>query len=163
MPGSALCIANLKILTIQIDDGSRNALDKIADDIYTLSKYTYCPVDTGALRGSANNEVIVNSPNEYTRRISYGGKSFALHQVHQGLHSAPVFSRSGPSQKEAYDFWQSSVQRDPIEYAADVHENPKPMHAHPPTATWKYLSIPFEQISPRLGVEVKIEVGKVLS
>ncbi|MEN6293159.1 MAG: hypothetical protein ABFD07_14250 [Methanobacterium sp.] len=64
------------IITIQLaakSEAARKALDEHVEKVYLISTENYCPVDRGNLKESAENEVVTDTPTEYTRRISYGG------------------------------------------------------------------------------------------
>ncbi len=130
------CIAELTTLLGVASAQARKALDEHVNKVYTLSKYTYTPVDTAALRESAKNIVVQDTPTTYTRKISYGGESFALSTAVIGFHWGPigapeeasVFNRKGV---------QLGVERE-VNYALAVHEK-NVKHSHPPSARWKYL------------------------
>ena len=48
------------------------ALDESVNEIYLISKETYCPVNTGLLKSTAKDELVVDTQDEHTREISYG-------------------------------------------------------------------------------------------
>ncbi len=49
-----------------------------------------------------------------------------------------------------------------LSYAFWVHERPGPRHNNPATASWKYLQIPFEKMTPEFFAKIDKEVSVVL-
>lgn len=47
------------------------------------------------------------------------------------------------------------------DYAKVVHERSNAKHTNPPTASWKYLEIPYRQISPKLPSVIKAKFGGI--
>ena len=47
------------------------ALDESANEIITISKENFCPVDKGDLKASGKDELIVDTSKEHTHELSY--------------------------------------------------------------------------------------------
>ena len=69
-----------KNVTVELDidtalngvlESAGKALDDSVHEIFLISTETYCPVDTGDLKGSAQDEVVTDTDTEKTREISY--------------------------------------------------------------------------------------------
>lgn len=129
MVGAEECITNLNMVGVAIWEAAKIANDNISNEIFLVSKENFCPVDTGALKASAKNEISKNSPTEYEHRLSYG-ESFT---------GTVKFE----SELTAWGTGELRMEyRDPVRYALIVHDVPN-AHFNPPTASWKYLSIPL--------------------
>lgn len=48
-----------------------DSLDETVQEIFIESREEYCPVDKGAMKASAKNELVTNSNDEHIREISY--------------------------------------------------------------------------------------------
>jgi hypothetical protein len=121
------CIAYLEIKLAAKHEEAEVVLDKHVDKVYDLSRNTYCPVDTAALRESAKKTKIENG-----WRISFGGESFALAAAFQRHHLAPTGNQSQSIINTA------GVGRQ-VDYAINVHENLSVRHDNPSTACAKFL------------------------
>lgn len=75
------------------------ALRMVAEDILTVSKSEYVPVDTGALKGSGTTTQPKISPDGITIEVGYGGAAapYALR-----VHEAPDTIQSGPRKGEVW-------------------------------------------------------------
>lgn len=71
MPGAALCVANLKSIQTRIEDVAKKAVAKWGTDTINISKDTYCPVDTGLLKGTGDSRVFKDTSTEFFVRLSY--------------------------------------------------------------------------------------------
>jgi hypothetical protein len=61
---------------------AKAGLDKSSNEVLTISRDRYCPVDTGKLKASAKDEVIENTEDTYTREISYSTDYvFYVHEI----------------------------------------------------------------------------------
>lgn len=73
---------------------SCQALDESVHEIYLQSTETYCPVDTGLLKSTAKDELIVDTHDEHTREISYGSEeaNYAriVHEIPYAHYNPPM-------------------------------------------------------------------------
>ena len=91
MPGAAACIANMTGQVEGMRASARKAADNTITFIYNSAKNTYCPVDKGNLKASADN-LVISDGEIYTRRISFGkGLSYAfwVHEIPGRRHNNP--------------------------------------------------------------------------
>jgi hypothetical protein len=72
-------------------DAACKALDESVHEISEISKNNFCPVDTGDLKGSEKDELVVDSEDEHTREISYD-TPYAVY-----VHEIPVSHYNPPS------------------------------------------------------------------
>lgn len=122
----ALVLANIEIILAKKSAGARKALDEHVNKVFVISNENYCPVDKGNLKASGKKVVTVDSEQEKTWRISYGGSS---EQTFSLDHSFTVFGSGDVSM--GYSGY--------VNYAAIVHENLNARHYNPPSACAKYL------------------------
>ena len=71
MPGSAMCLANLKLTQHKFEKFGRQGLTNWANEVMTISRSQYCPVDKGRLRASAQVKIQKNTLTEFVVRLSY--------------------------------------------------------------------------------------------
>lgn len=70
---------------------SCQALDESADEILKISSQTYCPVDTGLLKSTAKDELVVDSDSEHTRELSYDTDyAKIVHEVPYNHYNPPL-------------------------------------------------------------------------
>jgi hypothetical protein len=71
MPGAALCLANLKLTQAHFEKLGRQGLVDWSNQVMTLSRSKYCPVDKGLLRSTAQVTIQKNTLTEFYTRLSY--------------------------------------------------------------------------------------------
>jgi hypothetical protein len=142
MVGGAACIAKFTTIVKRIDANAKKAVDKVSKEIYLVSKENYCPVDTGALKSTARDE-IVDKGNEYYHVISYGGGSSRAITTNVD-HPVTTWGTGNLHMK----YFK-------VDYAWWVHELPY-HHYNPPTAQRKYLEVPVLMNRQNLLDELKL-------
>ena len=88
MPGSAQCIANLKIIQSRLESTSRKTVKNWVIETYGKSK-EMCPVKTGKLRRSEYFKIQKNTLTEFFMRIGYT-TVYALKQHETPWYHHPV-------------------------------------------------------------------------
>jgi hypothetical protein len=81
---ASLCIANFSLVVDKMQQEARGAVDEVTEEIFRTSRDVFCPVDTGDLKGSGENNTIENNSLKYTRQIKFGNeKVFYAPYVHE--------------------------------------------------------------------------------
>ena len=94
------------------------ALRMVAEDILTVSKNEYVPVDTGILKGSGTTKEPQITPDGISVEIGYGGAAapYALR-----VHEAPDVIESGPRKGEVWGQGKNKYLTKPLDaMAADL-------------------------------------------
>jgi hypothetical protein len=69
--GAAACYQGVVGYSNLMWEAAKRATDDTSKEILMVSTQNFCPIDTGALRESAKDEVKKDSRTEYTRELSY--------------------------------------------------------------------------------------------
>ena len=93
---AAQCSAGIKRALDKMREAAQEATEETANEIFQVSTQNYCPVDTGLLKSSAKNEVVDNSANKYSHRISYN-THYAIY-----VHEIPIAHYNPPSAQWKY-------------------------------------------------------------
>lgn len=72
--GVSSCIIKTRLISNAMWNAAQEATKTTAHEIATISKETFCPVDTGSLKESQTENVSENTKSNFTVKISYGNE-----------------------------------------------------------------------------------------
>lgn len=88
---SNYAIAGVEGAVDAIWEAACKSLDESSNEIFTISKETYCPVDKGDLKASAKDELVTDTGSEHTREISYDTDyAKIVHEVPYNHYNPPM-------------------------------------------------------------------------
>jgi len=90
---AAECAFKTKLISDAMWNAAKKAVDDTTHEIFLVSTETFCPVDTGDLKGSAEDTIVENTNSRYIRKISYGNSkvdyAYWVHEIPYNHYNPP--------------------------------------------------------------------------